>query len=73
MSGGKTIDMLATTRANTVVCQMIHPGHPDDPHGEKPCTNLATGITEDNVLVCRGCGEQMIREEFAVFPLPVKE
>lgn len=55
-----------------VSCEMIHPGHPDDPHGEKPCVNPAIGITTENVLVCKPCAGQQVSEGFAVLPYPAR-
>lgn len=54
-------------------CQMIHPGHPDDPHGEKPCVNPAVGITQMDVRVCGPCAAQQLREGFPVSPYPREE
>ena len=48
---------------------MIHPGHPDDPNGEKPCLQPAVAVTSDGVNVCRACAKAQLQEGFAVFHL----
>jgi hypothetical protein len=50
-----------------LACEMIHPGHPDDPNGEKPCTGNAVATTADGVNVCRACALGQLKEGFAVF------
>lgn len=54
-------------------CQMIHPGHPDDPNGEKPCLLPAIGITGENVRVCADCTKGQLQEGFFVIPYPVRQ
>ena len=49
------------------ICEMIHPGHPDDPHGEKPCLLPAVAVTADGVNVCAECARGQLREGFTVF------
>lgn len=52
---------------DTDVCEMLHVSPGDDGMGEeRPCTDTAVGRAESGLRVCRPCGEQQIKEGFAV-------